>query len=231
MRSLPPTPLAPPFRFGTTPPDLAHNAGLLEAAQFDLAQLLPRHQRSTLGFGSEFRPVPDLEPLLGRHPLFPFVSGILSNGMDYEFHEGKELSESERLIEMAGQLQRGNHKSVTDALETVQTLLTKDVTHGFTLPLACLVRPPNKGSNDPTLGSGETNFDEQRRRPSGKVSTHTRFVVLPRRTQSLGQRAGESQPIPGNDIRVVHAPHTPPGISATRRTPRHANLYLQVRLQ
>jgi hypothetical protein len=152
MRSLPPTPLAPPFRFGTTPPDLAHNAGLLEAAQFDLAQLLPRHQRSTLGFGSEFRPVPDLEPLLGRHPLFPFVSGILSNGMDYEFHEGKELSESERLIEMAGQLQRGNHKSVTDALETVQTLLTKDVTHGFTLPLPASCAPQIKGAMIQPLG-------------------------------------------------------------------------------
>jgi hypothetical protein len=55
--------------------------------------------------------------------------------MDYHFQDGQELAETERLAEMAGQLQRGNHKSVSQALDRVKELLAKDVTHGFTIPL------------------------------------------------------------------------------------------------
>jgi hypothetical protein len=152
MQSQPPTPSIPPFRFGTTPPELAHNARVIEAAGFDFDQLLPLHQGSTLGFGSEFRPVEDLKPLLAKHPLFTFVAKILSEGMDYEYHVGKQLTESERLVEMSGQLQRGNHKSVGDEIEKVRTLLTKDVTHGFTVPLPVVCVPQIKGAMIQPLG-------------------------------------------------------------------------------
>ena len=130
-----PPPLHPPFKFGTDPNDLAHNARVMDAAGFDFARILPSHQASTLGFGSEFRPMEDLKLLLSKHPYFPFVAQILSEGMEYHYRGGEELSESARLTELAGQIQRGNHKSVSEDAEKVRALLSKDVTHGFTIPL------------------------------------------------------------------------------------------------
>lgn len=156
MRRLPPTPSAPPFRFGVTTSDLAHNERILADADFNFDQLLLRHQGSTLGFGSEFRPIDDLTLLLAKHPHFEFVKRILLHGMDYWFHEGEELSESTRLVEMSGQLERGNHKSVTQDLDKVRELLAKDVMHGFTIPLPIMCAPPNQGRNDPALGDCQT---------------------------------------------------------------------------
>jgi hypothetical protein len=152
MKSQPRTPLAPPFRFGTSPPELAHNAKLIAAAGFDFNRLLPLYQETTLGFGSEFRSVKDIEPLLHKHPLFPFVANILSKGMDYEYNDGDSLTESERLVEMAGQLERGNHKSLADDPGKVKELLTKDVTHGFTIPFPAECAPQIKGAMIQPLG-------------------------------------------------------------------------------
>jgi hypothetical protein len=138
MLRQPPTPSAPLFRFGITPANLEHNVRILADANFNFTRLIPEHQGFqgfTLGFGSEFRPLQDPELLLSRHPHFPFVARVLTLGMDYHFQDGQELAETERLAEMAGQLQRGNHKSVSQALDRVKELLAKDVTHGFTIPL------------------------------------------------------------------------------------------------
>ena len=135
-----------------TPADLEHNARILADANFDFTRLIPAHQGSTLGFGSEFRPLRDLELLLSRHPHFPFVARVLTSGMDYHFQDGQELAETERLAEMAGQLQRGNHKSVSQALDRVKELLAKDVTHGFTIPLPVECAPQIKGGMIQPLG-------------------------------------------------------------------------------
>ena len=152
MNRPPPTPSAPPFRFGTSISDLEHNARIVAAAKFDLQNLLPVHQQTTLGFGTEFRPQADLELLLGKHPHFPFVSKVLSGGMDYHYHDGADLTETDRLAEMAGQLHRGNHKSVEKDIDTVRELLSKDVTHGFTLPLPVECAPQIKGAMIQPLG-------------------------------------------------------------------------------
>jgi hypothetical protein len=152
MRRRTPPPLAPPFQFGVTPADLRHNARILAEANFDFTRLLPAHQESTLGFGSEFRPLRDLEQLLSRHPHFPFVARVLTSGMDYHFHDGQELTEPERLAEMAGQLQRGNHQSVSHELDKVKELLAKDVTHGFTIPFPVECAPQIKRGMIQPLG-------------------------------------------------------------------------------
>ena len=60
-------------------------------SDLDLEKFLAKHQQTTLNFGSEFRPVGDLEKILGGHPNFVFFSDVLANGMDYRFK--KELSE------------------------------------------------------------------------------------------------------------------------------------------
>ena len=146
------TPSAPPFRFGLTTADLEHNSKLLASVDFDLSRLLPQYQHTTLGYGSEFRPVEELAVLLGKHPHFRFVRQILSSGMDYHYHEGRDLPEPNRLAEMAGQLQRGNHKSVAQDLEKVRELLSKDVSHGFTAPFPLECAPQIKGAMIQPLG-------------------------------------------------------------------------------
>ena len=59
--------------------------------------------------------------------------------MDYSF--ARPISEPERLAELHANLQRGNHKSATSKQATVNRLLAKDVSHGFSLPFDPQVIP------------------------------------------------------------------------------------------
>jgi hypothetical protein len=129
-----PTPLAPPIRFDLSDESVQSNSELLEASNLDLDQFLAKHQGTTLNFGSEFRPIDDLEKILGNHPNFGFFSDILANGMDYSFTE--ELSEDQRKAEVAAMMERGNHQSVQHNSEAVAKLLAKDVLQGFSLPVS-----------------------------------------------------------------------------------------------
>jgi hypothetical protein len=61
-------PLKPPIHFEVSEEAVLHNSGLLEKCDFDLTTFLAKHQNSTLAFGSEFRPVGQLELILGSHP-------------------------------------------------------------------------------------------------------------------------------------------------------------------
>jgi hypothetical protein len=126
-------PLKPPIWFDVTNEAVQHNSGLLEACNFDLAQFLHAHQNSTLAFGSEFRPVAQLETILGQHPSFTFFKQVLAKGM--EFHFDQELTEPQRLAEVDQMMARGNHKSAQENEGDVTRLLHKDVHHGFSLPV------------------------------------------------------------------------------------------------
>ena len=127
------TPSKPPFRFEVSPEAAEHNARLLAEKDFDVGRFLGSHQDTTLGYGCEFRPPAQLEPLLGLHPHFGLLEDLLRNGMSY--HYKVELSEAERTEELAAILARGNHKSATAESAQVLLLLTKDVTHGFSVPI------------------------------------------------------------------------------------------------
>jgi hypothetical protein len=81
---------------------------------------------------AEFRPPAQLEPLLGRHPIFKLLEDLLENGMSY--HYKVELSEDERKEKLAAILAQGNHKSATAKGDQVLLLLSMDVTHGFSVP-------------------------------------------------------------------------------------------------
>jgi hypothetical protein len=128
-----PTPLAPPVKFDLSNESVQFNSDLLRASDLDLEQFLPKYQDTTLNFGSEFRPIDDLEMILGRHPNFGFFANVLAKGMDYHFTE--ELSEKERQDEVTAMIERGNHKSVQEDSEEVAKLLAKDVLQGFSLPV------------------------------------------------------------------------------------------------
>jgi hypothetical protein len=79
------TPDAPPVQFDTTPASLAHNATLLREFDYDFGKFLAAQSSTSLHFGSEFRPVDQLDQVLSQHPVYPFFRDILSFGMDYKF--------------------------------------------------------------------------------------------------------------------------------------------------
>ena len=143
-------PTKSPIRFEMSERASAINAEVLRNVDFDLGRLILEHGSSTLGFGSEFRKVAELRPLIGRHPHFARLEKLLTEGMQYVFE--RELSPEERVDEVAAMLSRGNHKSAQTEPQRVGELLAKDVTHGFTIPLPIAVVELIPGSLVQPLG-------------------------------------------------------------------------------
>ena len=127
------TPSKSPVRFESGTEAADHNAELLSGFGYDLGSLVRAYEDTTLGFGSEFRTVNELRPLLGNHCHFERLAELLTNGMDYVFT--RELSELERGSEVKAMLARGNHKSAQADQVQVGRLIAKDVLHGFTIPI------------------------------------------------------------------------------------------------
>ena len=127
------TPTKPPIIFEPGERAAAQNAELLRGFGYNLGSLIKAHSSTTLGYGSEFRTVRELRPLLGRHSHFEKLADLLTNGMDYVFT--REVSESEREGEVIAMLSRGNHKSAQSEQGQVGSLIAKDVLHGFTIPI------------------------------------------------------------------------------------------------
>ena len=89
-----PVPKAPPIKFSTSPEALKHNAQALQNHQYSMESLISRNDETTLNYGSEFRPINQLESILGGHPHFQQLVTILQEGMDFRF--SRSLTEVER---------------------------------------------------------------------------------------------------------------------------------------
>jgi len=126
------------------------NSKILEDHGFDLARLFESESDTTLGFGSEFRPLDQLRKVLGGHPNFPFLEEYVSTGMPYLFRES--LPENIRRAEVEGMIQRGNHKSALVDSEKISELIDKDVRYGFSLPVTIESVSKLKGSMVEPLG-------------------------------------------------------------------------------
>jgi hypothetical protein len=131
LRSSSPVPKAPPVHFDLSDDAVRKNTELLHSCNLDMDTLLSRFQDTTLGFGSKFRPIEQMEKVLGQHPNFEFFSEVLANGMSYHFKT--ELSEDKRKVELEAIMTQGNHQSVQEDSQEVAKLLAKDVQHGFLL--------------------------------------------------------------------------------------------------
>jgi len=135
----PPLPRSPDFRFSTEPSAVRANGALLESFGFDFENLLESQRGTTAWHGSEFREVPQLQRIIGSHPLFEYLSRLFTEGMDYIFK--RDLTSEEMTLEAEHMIGRGNHKSATAEEEVVERLLLKDVTHGFSLPFPAALIP------------------------------------------------------------------------------------------
>jgi hypothetical protein len=85
---------------------------------FLAAHFLQGQAGSTLSFGSEFRPVEQLRPLLRLHPGFEELAEVLVSGMPYRY--STEITEAARENEVLAMLERGNHKSAQDDPEILE---------------------------------------------------------------------------------------------------------------
>jgi hypothetical protein len=77
----------PNIKFDMSDEARQHNSEQLKLHNFELEKLLISNEGTTMGFGSEFRPMSHLEPLLGQHPNFAAVKEFITNGMPFIFSE------------------------------------------------------------------------------------------------------------------------------------------------
>jgi len=126
-------PKAPEMALGVAEGDLDRNAALMEQCEWDLMKFFELNQGTTVDHGSEFRPVDDLERIVGKHPNFGYLKDMLESGFDYFVR--RELTEEERIGELEAQMERGNHKSATQNYEEIAAMLAGDVKRGFILTI------------------------------------------------------------------------------------------------
>jgi hypothetical protein len=79
--------------FDVSPKAAKHNASLLSNVDCDFEKFFKTQTESTLAFGSEFRPVEQLRPLLCQHPGFDELAEILMTGMPH--CHSKDITEEE----------------------------------------------------------------------------------------------------------------------------------------
>jgi hypothetical protein len=70
-------PKAPPIKFATEDKSLADNVRLLENFGFNIAELLDHFDDTTIGYGSDFRPIKQLQKIFGGNPNFGFFKETL----------------------------------------------------------------------------------------------------------------------------------------------------------
>ncbi|KAI2509946.1 hypothetical protein MHU86_4511 [Fragilaria crotonensis] len=129
----------PPNRVRTTPLLSSNGRQLLPpiiSPSFDATQGLTCCPRcatfSTISPGSEFRPAHVLAPLLSRHPLWSAFSERITDGAEFPL---RDISDAERLTDVAACLARGNHKSARGHEAKLLDMLKDEVRRGWQLPL------------------------------------------------------------------------------------------------
>ena len=138
-----PTPTKSSVRFDVSKEAADHNASLLREIDYDFQRFFQAQTGTTLDFGSEFRRLEQISPLLRQHPGFTELAEVLVTGMPYRY--SREITEKERETEVLAMLARGNHKSAQEEPDIVEKLLTKDVVHGFSMviPIELVPLIPN----------------------------------------------------------------------------------------
>ena len=199
---------------------------LLRGFDYDLGKLIHAHESFTLGFGSEFRTVTELRPLLGKHVHFEKLEALLTTGMEYVL--SRELSEVERMGEVKAMLVRVNHKSAQ-----VGRLITKDVLHGFTIPIPVGIVELIPGAMVEPLGLAKQftiGPDGERvikYRLTQGLSFSSDKTVDPMSINSLESGHGL---LSRDDLWVVPPAHTPPHSVPPNPQPDAADLHQQTQL-
>ena len=113
-----------------------HNTQLLSTFDFDLEKVLEAHPGTVSSYGSELRPLDQLEALLRFHPRWATIEKYALHGIDYPFVDA--IPEDDRLAMLQENIQRGNHRSALNPAdrEHVEKVIRSDVELGYAFPLS-----------------------------------------------------------------------------------------------
>jgi hypothetical protein len=81
-----------------------------------------------MGYGSEFRPIHIIEPLLLHHHSWPSFVNQLKQGSKWSL---LNISESDRKAKNIEFIQRGNHKSAITYHTILRDIIQKEVRQGW----------------------------------------------------------------------------------------------------
>lgn len=131
VASKPITPSKPPLVFEFSAAAARQNWETI-SAYGSLDNLIRFHNRSTIGYGSEFRPTATLEPLLRQHKDWMKLKCMLDNGSKFPLTAMDEETASKDLREA---LQYGNHQSARMNEDVLFQHLSKELSKGWIIPL------------------------------------------------------------------------------------------------
>jgi hypothetical protein len=124
------TPGPSPLAFEASDRAALHNQAILSYNN-DISKLLDDHQSSILKYGSEFRPIDVLEPLLLHHYRWPKLRCLLSEGSNWSLHDLDDKLRKQKKLEF---IARGNHKSALKHEDKVSEILLKEISQGWMIP-------------------------------------------------------------------------------------------------
>ena len=183
----------PEFRFELTDEAAQWNYLVLKKYGLDLKRAIEGQSDSPLGYGSEFRDQSVLEEIFSKHPNWSRLKSILQNGSDWRL---SELEEEKRKSDLEQALSFGNHKGAEADPEKLKSLIEKDVTYRYSLPL-----PLEKITNVPEICMAPMNIapqhtiDEQGNIVSKDRLTHDQSYKWDSET-SVNSRVDESYLLP-----------------------------------
>ena len=122
----------PEFEFELTPEAALKNFLILKKYGLSLEAALDAQRGTPLEYGSEFRTIDELKPIFSRHPYWEKMKTLLSEGSDFPL---KPLKEEVRKSDFDAALARGNHKGAKNKPDLLRKLVSKDVVHGYALPI------------------------------------------------------------------------------------------------
>jgi hypothetical protein len=129
-----PEPTLQPFIFEGTAAASHHNKTILSTYLHHLGNVIGDFPNSSISYGSEFRPIHQLEPLLQHHPSWPKFCDLLTHGSRYPVQDRNPM---DRTRDLAFFQDYGNHKSAStpEGTTLALTLLEGDVQSHRALPL------------------------------------------------------------------------------------------------
>ena len=199
------TPKPTEFRFELLTEAAAHNWSVLKKCDRSLSRALEAQGGSPLQPGSEFRDLSLLEPILGRHPLWPRFRSILDSGSDWALDP---VSDESRLDSVTKSIGRGNHKSARDRPEVLKDQVLDDVTRGFALPLPAKVAPLIPGAEVAPMGlvAQNTISEAGEIMPKDRLTHDQSFEIGAARSVNNRARMEDHQPVVfGHALRrVIH---------------------------
>jgi hypothetical protein len=132
----------PSFKFEVSDEAATSNMTTLRDNAFNLDLLLNKHPSIT-SYGSEFKPIAELEELLGHHPRWPEMQKRLKCGAHFPV---EAIDKETRQRDLHAMQSRGNHKSALLHEEHLSAAFVKEVEKGWILLL-----PDKEVNNIPDL--------------------------------------------------------------------------------